>query len=53
VAALEQKNDELKMKIDGSDKTKTSKWASFKREFNHDMNGLWNSIKDVGTNNTK
>ena len=53
VLALEQKNDALKKKIDGSNKTKTSMWPSFKREFNHDMAELGQAIKDIGVDNKK
>ncbi len=53
VVALEKKNDDLKMKIEGCGNTKTSKWASFKREFNYDMDELGHSIKDFGVDNTK
>ncbi|HEX5169486.1 MAG TPA: hypothetical protein VFW11_09945 [Cyclobacteriaceae bacterium] len=53
VVVLQQKNDLLKKKIKESDGTKTSKWSSFKREFNHDMDDLGRAIKDVGVDNTK
>jgi len=53
VLALEKKNNELKGKIKKADNTKTSKWASFKREFNHDMEELGHAIKDIGVDNTK
>jgi len=53
VLALDQKNNELKMKIGGSSTTKTSNWTSFKNEFNHDMNELGDAIKDLGKDNTK
>jgi hypothetical protein len=53
VVTLEQKNNNLKMKISGSSKVKTSEWSSFKRDFNHDMDELGQAIKDVGTDGTK
>ncbi|MFN3852059.1 MAG: hypothetical protein ACK4NY_21670 [Spirosomataceae bacterium] len=53
VNALEQKNNDLKKKIDRSVTTKTNKWTEFKREFNHDMEELGKAIKDIGINNTK
>jgi predicted nuclease with TOPRIM domain len=53
VLALEQKNAALEKKINESDKTKTSDWSSFKREFNFDMDELWAAIKDVGVNDPK
>ena len=53
VLALDHKNNALKMQIRGSDKTKTSKWTSFKSEFNHDMNELGRAIADLGKDNAK
>lgn len=51
ILVLEQKNNDLKNKIEESDKTKSSKWNSFKKEFNHDMEQLGKAIKDVGIDN--
>lgn len=51
VADLQKKNDGLKKRIEASDKTETSKWTSFKTEFNHDMNELGHAIKDIGIDN--
>lgn len=51
VLALEQKNNSLKTKIKGSAYTKTDKWASFKREFSHDMNEFGRAFKDIVVNN--
>ncbi len=53
VKALEQKNTALKHKLETSSTTKSTKWASFKREFNHDMDELGHAIKDIGVNNAK
>ena len=53
VITLEQKNDDLKMKINASTKVKTSEWALFKREFNLDMQELALAIKDVGVDNAQ
>jgi len=53
VLTLEQKNNDLKMKISRSNKVKTSEWPAFKREFNHDMDQLGQAIKDIGVDNTK
>ncbi|MDF2449045.1 MAG: hypothetical protein K0R26_1549 [Bacteroidota bacterium] len=55
VTDLETKNAELKAKLrdyqhDDHDNTK---WENFKREFNHDMDELGNSFKDLGKNNAK
>jgi FtsZ-binding cell division protein ZapB len=53
VVTLEQKNNDLKMKINGSSKVKSSEWSSFKRDFNQDMDELGQAIKDIGTDGTK
>lgn len=53
VIALEQKNNELKKRIDGSATTKTSMWSSFKREFSNDMEELGQAIKNLGVDNKK
>ncbi len=50
---LEQKNKDMKVKIDGYSNDAKSDWASFKREFNHDMDGLGQALKDLGNNNKK
>ena len=52
VMDLEKRNNDLKNKIKGSPTTKTDKWASFKREFTHDMNELGRAFKDIGVNNS-
>lgn len=51
IFVLEQKNNDLKKKIDESDKTISSKWSSFKKEFNHDMEELGKAFKDIGVDN--
>ncbi len=53
VVALEQKNNELKRKAEGSETVKTSAWTSFKREFNHDMDELGKALKDITVDNKK
>ncbi|HEV8512053.1 MAG TPA: hypothetical protein VGQ59_02190 [Cyclobacteriaceae bacterium] len=53
VLALEQKNNELKNKIDKADYTKTNMWTSFKREFNHEMDKLGLAFKDMNADNSK
>lgn len=50
---LEQKNKDLKVKIDTYKNDTKSDWQSFKREFNHDMNELGNALKDVTIDNKK
>jgi hypothetical protein len=47
VLALEQKNDELKKKIEAADGTKTDMWSSFKTSFNHDMEELGEAMKSI------
>lgn len=49
IKQLETRNLELEKKIKGSATTSTVKWTSFKREFNHDMEELGKSIKDIST----
>jgi len=53
--SLEQRNKELRAKLDAykDDSNDNTKWESFKREFNHDMDELKNSLKDVSKNNVK
>jgi hypothetical protein len=53
LAEMEQKNLEMKKKLDNFQDRENNKWQSFKREFDHDMTELGNSIKDFGKNNTK
>lgn len=52
IEALEQKNKDLKSRIDGYDKSKAD-WESFKREWNHDMDELGKALKDITVNNKK
>jgi hypothetical protein len=49
---LEQKNKEMKMRIDAYEKSQ-SDWESFKREFSHDMDGLGKALNDLAVNNKK
>jgi hypothetical protein len=48
-----EKNENLKSKIQVSSKTTTEKWATFKREFNHDIEELGKAIRDIGVDNSK
>lgn len=50
---LEDKNFALKSKIDNYNEPDKSKWASFKAEFGHDLDGLGQAIKNIGVNNKK
>ena len=45
ISELEKKNEELRKRIEGSSSTKTNKWTSFKRTFNHDMDELGKTLK--------
>ncbi|NTW24903.1 MAG: hypothetical protein HGA37_09400 [Lentimicrobium sp.] len=52
IAKLEQQNKNLKAKIVNYEKRK-SNWASFKSEFNHDLNELGKALSDLTTDNKK
>ena len=49
---IERRNTDLRTRLDGYE-TKRSNWDEFKREFNHDMDELGNSFKDMGKDNVK
>jgi hypothetical protein len=49
VGGLEEKNNALKSKIASADITETSKWTSFKQDFNREMDDLGQSIKELTT----
>jgi exonuclease VII large subunit len=53
--SLTQRNKEMRAKLDNykDDSNDNTKWESFKREFNHDMDEMKTSIKDMGKNNVK
>lgn len=50
---LEKKNDEMKARLDNNKEESKEKWDSFKTEFNHDMDELGHSIKDLFKDNVK
>lgn len=51
---LEKKNNELRKKILVNYKDQgVNKWDSFKKEFNHDMDELGQSLKDLFKDNVK
>ncbi|HEX8515487.1 MAG TPA: hypothetical protein VF868_04750 [Bacteroidia bacterium] len=52
IDSLEQKNKALRVKLN-QDYDNNDKWESFKREFNHDMDELKTSLKDMRKNNVK
>ncbi len=47
---LEVKNAELRIKLEAYEK-ENSDWETFKREFNHDMEGIADAFKDLGNDN--
>ena len=47
VAELKQKNRELKEKLDKYEDQGESKWQEFKTNFNHDMDAVGNTVKDL------
>jgi peptidoglycan hydrolase CwlO-like protein len=51
IDTIEQRNKNLKIKIDSYQNDVNSDWNSFKREFNHDMDELGQSLKDFTVNN--
>ena len=53
IADLEQKNSNMRIKMNEYKEEGNDKWESFKREFNHDMDELGQSLKDLTKNNTK
>lgn len=52
LAVLEQKNEDLKEKVRDHKNEGNEKWEAFKVEFNHDMDNLGQSLKDLGKKNT-
>lgn len=50
---IEEKNSALRIKMKEYKEEGKDKWESFKREFNHDMDELGQSLKDLTKNNTK
>ena len=53
VADLEKRNNRLQKKLDDYKDDSKESWQSFKREFNHDMDELGSSIKDLFKDNKK
>jgi DNA anti-recombination protein RmuC len=48
---LEQKNKDLQKRLDEFNDENGDKWASFKREFNHDLDEVGNSLRDLTVDN--
>jgi cell shape-determining protein MreC len=53
VAELEQKNRDLRKRMDNYQENGNENWQSFKREFDHDINELAISLRDISKNNVK
>jgi peptidoglycan hydrolase CwlO-like protein len=52
IDSLQQKNKELRVRLN-EDYDNNERWESFKREFNHDMERLKESLRTVGKDNVK
>lgn len=53
VARLEQKNSDMKKKMDDYKAEGKENWEAFKTQFNHDMEELGQSFQDLTTRKTK
>jgi signal transduction protein with GAF and PtsI domain len=53
IADLEKKNAELRTKLNDYQSDKQEDWDTFKKELNHDMDELGNSLRDFGQKNMK
>lgn len=53
IAELENKNRELKTRMDNYKADGKENWETFRSEFNHDMDGLGNAFRDVTVKNSK
>ena len=53
ITALDQKNKNLKQKMDDYNTTGKTDWEKFKEEFNHDMDELGKAFQDLIVNNEK
>jgi chromosome segregation ATPase len=51
IADLEQKNSDMKKKLESFKDTGQENWASFRKEFNHDMDELGKALKDLTIKN--
>ncbi|MCE3280616.1 MAG: hypothetical protein K0S44_2807 [Bacteroidetes bacterium] len=52
IDSLEQRNKDLRVRLN-QDYDNNDNWETFKREFNHDMEEIKNSLKDIRKNNVK
>ena len=53
IADLEQKNKDLKIKMEAYKNDANSDWQSFKREFKHDLDEIGKAFKDLTVDNKK
>lgn len=53
ISDLEKKNAELRTKLNDYQSDKQEDWDTFKKELNHDMDELGNSLRDFGQKNLK
>lgn len=53
IEALEQKSNEMKIKLENYKNNGKVNWSSFKSEFNHDMDELNKAFTDLRVNNVK
>lgn len=53
ISELERQNKELQTRLDGFNDDNGEKWASFKREFNNDMDEVGNSLEDMTKDNVE
>ena len=53
IAELDQRNKNMKLKMEEYKGEGKEKWESFKREFKHDMDELGQALRDLGRKNVK
>jgi hypothetical protein len=53
IVGLQARNNDLKMRLDNYNGEGEDKWEDFKKELDHDMNEIGNSLKDLTVSNTK
>jgi len=53
IAKLEQKNSDMKKKLDDYKGEGKDQWIAFKAEFNHDMDEIGKAFSDLTVKNTK
>jgi chromosome segregation ATPase len=53
IAELEQKNTDVKKRLDGYKADGKDNWANFKQEFSRDMDALGKALKDLTVSSTK